>query len=79
MCTIGSKTSEWRAVLNPVMLVGLLQQARYETHHVPAIFAIALPLTCVSSSSAHFHEKNTYQFPEPMIATFCLGATIMLL
>lgn len=80
MCTIGSKTSEWRAVLNPAMLDGLLQQARHETHHVPAIFAIALPLTCVSPVFAHFQKKkNTYQLPEPMIATFCLCATIMLL
>lgn len=61
------------------MLDGLLQQARHETHHVPAIFAIALPLTCVSPVFAHFQKKNAYQLPEPMIATFCLCATIMLL
>lgn len=56
MFTIGSKTSEWRAVLYPAMLDGLLQQARHETHHVPAIFAIALPLTCVSPVFAHFQK-----------------------
>jgi len=42
------------------MLDGLLQQARHETHHVPAIFAIALPLTCVSPVFAHFQKKKKY-------------------